>query len=274
VLLDPRDGSSQWQTYMISAAEQLRGSAGIGVWSTPTYDQESQTLYVTTGNNYTTMTTGKSDAIIALNAQSGQFRWVKQRTPNDSWNLHFPFSSSHPDADFGDSPQIYQIHGRKVVGAGQKSGFYHVADATTGAVVNQVQLEVDGLLGGLFADSAVAQGTVFANGINWPTAPSGAPVGGDLFALSGDGSQQLWRFSTPSSVNMSGVAVAGGVVYFLSLQDGGLYALDARSGTLIKRVSVGPGTSGPSVSRGRVYVGTGSFFDPPGTPASLVALGL
>jgi outer membrane protein assembly factor BamB len=73
---------------------------------------------------------------------------------------------------------------------------------------------------------------------------------------------------------MSGVAVAGGVVYFLSLQDGGLYALDARSGTLIKRVSVGPGTSGPSVSRGRVYVGTGSFFDPPGTPASLVALGL
>lgn len=273
VMLDPKDGSVQWQTFMISSSEFLNGSAGAAVWCSPTYDPESHTLYVTTGNNYTTRTTGKSDAIVALDSRNGQLRWANQRTPNDSWNIRFPFSLDHPDADFGDSPQVYKFHGRKVVGAGQKSGFYHVLDATSGATIHQIQVEPDGILGGLFADSAVADGVVYANGTNWPTGMDIPPVGGDLIAMAGDGSHELWRFSTPLSINVAGVAVAGGVVYFQSLLDGGLYALDSSSGTLLTRVAVGQGSSGPSVSRGRIYLGTGSFFSPPGTPGSIVALG-
>src|SRR5262249_38378724 len=49
VLLDPRDGRVVWQTYMISDSDHAAGSAGAGVWSTPTYDRESRTLYITTG---------------------------------------------------------------------------------------------------------------------------------------------------------------------------------------------------------------------------------
>ena len=121
-LLSPTDGSVKWQTYMISNTELSNGSSGAGVWGSPSYDAESESLYVTTGNNYTVQTTGTSDAVISLDARSGKVRWVNQRTPNDSWNLRFPFSTAHPDADFGDSPQIYLSHGRKVVGAAQKSG--------------------------------------------------------------------------------------------------------------------------------------------------------
>jgi glucose dehydrogenase len=59
--------------------------------------------------------------------------WSNQRTEGDLWNLRFPFSSENPDFDFGDSAQVYTLsNGRKVVGAGQKSGFYHVLDAATG----------------------------------------------------------------------------------------------------------------------------------------------
>ena len=137
---------------------------------------------------------------------------------NDLRNFRFPPSDKNPDFDFGDSPQIYRLpSGRKVVGAGQKSGFYHVVDAATGATVDQVQLEPGGTLGGLFADGAVADGIVFVNGSNWPTPFAADPTSGGLFALGGgDGTQTLWSFTTPGSPNLSGVAVTRELVVFQS----------------------------------------------------------
>jgi outer membrane protein assembly factor BamB len=122
----------------------------------------------------------------------------------------------------------------------------------------------------------VAHGVVFANGINWPgflANPPQPPVEGNLFAVSGDGATVLWNFMTPSSPNISGVAVANGVVYFQSMFDGTLFALDAETGSALAAVPIGLSNSGPSVSRGTVYVGTGSYFVPPG-PGSITALGL
>ena len=49
-------------------AENVDGSfgpSGSPVWSTPTYDRASDTLYVTTGNNYSEPSTQSSDAIVA-----------------------------------------------------------------------------------------------------------------------------------------------------------------------------------------------------------------
>jgi hypothetical protein len=99
----------------------------------------------------------------------------------------------------------------------------------------------------------------------------------------------LWRFETDASPNISGVAVAGGVVYFQSMKDGNLYALDAATGTELARVNVSLSdgtnplygqTSGPAVSRGQVYVGAGDigtsifnpFLLPP--PGAIIALGV
>ena len=56
----------------------------------------------------------------------------------------------------------------------------------------------------------------------------------------------------------SGIAVANGVVYFTAVASGKLVALDAASGSVLKEIDLGPVWSGPSVSRGRVYVGTGN----------------
>src|SRR5262249_876103 len=151
----------------------------------------------------------------------------------------------HPDFDFGDSPQVYSLaNGRRVVGAGQKSGFYHVVDAATGATINQIQVEPGGSLGGLFADTPVATGGVYANGINWPTPGGSNPTAGDLIAISGDGSHELWRFPTQFSPDMGGVAVANGVVYFTSTFSQQLFALNATTGALLKAVQVGVSNSG------------------------------
>jgi polyvinyl alcohol dehydrogenase (cytochrome) len=273
-LLDPADGTVGWQHYFITEAQSKAGASGVGVWATPTYDRDSGLLYVTTGNNYTTPTTGNENAIVALDARSGDVVWVNQRTPDDSWNFRYPISPGHIDADFGDSAQIYWAAGRKVVGAGQKTGFYFVLDAATGKLINQLQVEPDGPLGGLFADTAVAGDVVYANGTNWPNADSGGPpIAGDLIAIAGDGSRELWRSTAPASPDLSGVAVAGGVVYFQSLFNGNLYALDQGSGKVLAQVAIGQAASGPSVSRGQIYVGTGNFLNAPG-PASILALGL
>ncbi len=273
VLLDPKDGHIVWQTYFITPTQSAQGSSGAPVWSTPTYDKDLGLIFVTTGNNYTDPATNLSDSIIALNPQTGAIVWANQRYANDSWNVLFPPFPPHPDYDIGDSAQIYRLpNGRKVVGAGQKSGFYHVLDAITGQVINQRQFEVAGsnALGGLFADSAVVNGVVYANGGDFPSF-------GDVIAFTSDATQELWRFNTPGGADLSGVAVANGVVYFSSM-DGNFYALRASNGTLLKQLALGAHSSGPSVTNGHVYVGTGDsisylFFGVP-TTGRIVALGV
>jgi polyvinyl alcohol dehydrogenase (cytochrome) len=261
VLLDPTNGHIIWQSYTISAAERAAGSTGAAEWSTPTYDPTSNTIYVTTGNNYTDPATVTSDAVIALDAVDGHIKWVDQLTQGDVWNWTLLGSANPTDFDFADSPHIYWIGGREVVGAGQKTGFYHVLDAATGAeITSPLQVAPDGLLGGIFADSAVANGVAFINGTAWPNL-GGPPLGGSLTAIGGNGSQQLWRTVT-AAPNQSGIAVANGVVYFQSL-DGNLYAVDAATGKVLATVHTGGygRESGPSVSRGQVYIGTGDVLD-------------
>jgi polyvinyl alcohol dehydrogenase (cytochrome) len=283
VLLDPADGHIVWQTSTISDAESAAGSSGSPIWSTPTYDRATNTIYVTTGNNYSQPTQGTSDSFIAFDAGTGAIKWVNQRTADDEWTFAFGESSgAHPDFDIGDSPQIYKLAGETVVSAGQKSGFFHVLDAATGAEISSpIQLAPSGTVGGLFADSACANGVVYANGTDWPGLLSGEPPHrGILSAVAGDGSHELWHFDTPFSPNISGTAVANGVVYFQSMLDGTFFALDAATGRLLAHVVTGGESSGPAVSRGQIYLGTGDtafpFLNPSLSlgPGSVVALGL
>jgi polyvinyl alcohol dehydrogenase (cytochrome) len=264
VSLSPNNGRINWQRYLITDKEHEKGSSGAGVWSTPTYD--AGTVYVTTGNNYTAPTTETSDAFVALDVNnSGKIKWIFQAVPHDKGQI---------EADIGDSPQVYTLSSKKVVGAGQKkTGVYWVLDANTGALVNNIQAVPsckDSL--GLFADSAISGNFVFVNGVNCelPANPPSLPPAGVVIALNKDASGKVWEFPpAPGRIAsaLSGVAVANvpnGVVYF---HDSGLssnlYALDAKTGQLLTKVPTNPVTgaiSGPSVSNGQIYFGTGTFF--------------
>lgn len=268
VLLDPNNGAVVWQTYTISPQEASKGSKGAPIWSTPTYDASTGIIYVTTGDNYAPPATKTSDAFIALNARTGKVVWQHQLVKND-------VGENNPDVDFGDSPQIYRLPNRRlVVGAGSKNGVYYVLDAKTGDLVNQYTAEPECQPAlGLFADSAVALGVVYANGNGC------SPPTGELIAINGDGSGEKWRFtSTPGSAAISGVAVANGVVYFQVVgADGGfLYALDAKDGKKLASIPISIAASGPSVVDGQVYLGTG-LTNPPFITTeggSIIAFGL
>ena len=294
LLLNPANGKVLWQTYTITPEQNAAGWSGASIWASPTYDASTNTMYVATGNSFSQPVAGAtgpgladpgtSDAVIALNATTGAIKWKNELTKGDIWNGSIVPSPTNPDADLGDSPQVYKLaNGTKVIGVGQKSGVFYVLNAKTGAAINSVQLEVGGVEGGLFSDTGVDQkaGRSVANGINWPGILEGKPpVGGNLYVTSLDGKQLFYDFKT-AAPNSSGVAIANGVIYFSS-DDGTLYALNERAKSadtaLLAKIKTGSNYSGPAVSRGHVYVGGGDaqlFLEgETGTTGSITGLGL
>ena len=159
VRIDPDTGAVRWQTFMVSPSELLNGSSGAGVWDTPTYDPTTGLIYMGTSDSYTSPGSASSDAVLALDAATGAIKWTYQATKGDV---------SQIDVDFGDSPHIYSLGDRHVIGIGQKTGRFFVLDDATGALVTtplQVVPECHGS-NGLFATAAVAGNKVFAPGQN------------------------------------------------------------------------------------------------------------
>ncbi len=143
-------------------------------------------------------------------------------------------------------------------------------------------------IGGLQTGCATDGKTIFTNGIDAlrlgtqeRAVESGVPpTGGRVVAISLDTKTERWRHERPKVASIggpppkpaytdvgdpvaSGIAVANGVVYFTTVASGKLVALDSATGKVLKEIDLGPVWSGPSVSRGRVYVGTGNtLFSP------------
>jgi len=149
-------------------------------------------------------------------------------------------------------------------------------------------LALPGLPGGLQTGIATDGTTIFTNGLDCVqlgtlerAAESGVPpTGGRVVAISADLETERWRHERPKVATLggpppkpvftnvgdpvaSGIALANGVVFFTTVASGKLVILDAATGALLKDFDLGPVWSGPSVSRGRVYVGTGNtLFSP------------
>jgi glucose dehydrogenase len=161
-------------------------------------------------------------------------------------------------------------------------------------VPDRRMLALPGPLGGLQTGCATDGKSVFTNGIDalelgtQETEDGSAkpPTAGRVVRISADTRSEVWRHERPKAAPAgalvalkykevgdpvaSGVAVANGVVYFTTTLSKKLVALDATTGKVLKEIDLGPVWSGPAVSRGRVYVGTGNIlFSSPG-PLSLI----
>src|SRR5439155_25838696 len=97
VALDAETGQQVWRTYTIADAAKLTGRtaaetevwgpSGAGVWSSPTLDFERRAIYVSTGVNYSDPPTPTSDAVLALDMDSGRLLWAAQFTSKDRFNF-------------------------------------------------------------------------------------------------------------------------------------------------------------------------------------------
>lgn len=153
---------------------------------------------------------------------------------------------------------------------------------------NKRMLALPSPIGGLQSGCATDGHSVYTNGIDalrlgsqeTPAESGVPPTSGRVVSISLDTKSENWRHERPKVKSLggpapkpvyadvgdpvaSGIAVANGVVYFTAVASGKLVVLDAGSGEMLKEFELGPVWAGPSVSRGRVYVGSGNTLFTP-----------
>ena len=157
-----RDGVAQW------------GPAGGGIWSSPTVDPKRNMIYVATGNNYAEPSQKTTDAVLALDMNSGTLKWVNQATPNDNWTLgcrpENPADSNcpstlGPDFDFSASPSLVTVNGKDLLVLPQKSGMSYAMDPDReGATVWSYRIGQGSGLGGQWGGAADEKNAYFGVG--------------------------------------------------------------------------------------------------------------
>jgi polyvinyl alcohol dehydrogenase (cytochrome) len=275
--LNASTGAIVKKTYTIHPPKQPDDLfAGGGIWSTPAIDTQDRAAFVGAGNPFKPQAEHPhTDAILRfdLNRHSktfGEITGAYKGTVDE----YFPQYSTFPcydipgnpppyypqgigscgdiDMDFGASPNLFtNAKGRKLVGAGQKSGVYHVIDANT---MKPVWTQITGVptaVGGIVGSTAVDGDAIYG--------PDTVP--GYVWSLKrGDGS---YRWLGPISDGAHWgppVAYANGIVYTVDFS-GFLDAFDARNGVqLLKRPLVMGGGGPLGISWGGVSIARNTVF--------------
>jgi outer membrane protein assembly factor BamB len=110
---------------------------GCSVWSSIAYDDQLGRIFCTTGNpvpDSSLPSKGFSNGILSLDATTGEFRGFFQALPESSYR------STDVDVDFGGSPVLFTVDGRRLLAAGCKNGGLFVLDAASLELVNWRQL--------------------------------------------------------------------------------------------------------------------------------------
>ncbi len=197
----------------------MYGPSGAGVWSTPTFDEKRNALYIATGDNYSDPTSATSDSVLALDAASGKLLWSRQLTANDAFNngcgmqVNCP-DKAGPDFDFGQPPILRSLpDGKRVLVIGQKSGMAHALDPDhEGAILWQTRVGKGGPLGGSQWGSAADRDNMYVSVSDIqikgvvidPAIPAGyrleldSTQGGGLTALKLANGEKVWSAKPPS----------------------------------------------------------------------------
>jgi alcohol dehydrogenase (cytochrome c) len=283
------DGRPLWRYYTVPApghgwVPRAGAHGGGDVWMPPTVDSRSGMLYFGTGNPSPDLAASDrpgcnrwTDALVALNARSGTFKWGRTQVCPDVW-----------DYDSGQTPMLVNLmlHGKNVraVGLGNKSGYYWIYDARTGASIARspalakqsaprpipTTLGVTicpGKFGGLgYSPPAYSPtlGSIFVTGADMcmfykrapdadihAHAPGTPDIGGSADQVKGAATGFMaaidartgrirWRVAVPKPMFGGVLSTAGGLV-LSGGDDGRLYAFDARTGRVIWRANLGLG---------------------------------
>jgi polyvinyl alcohol dehydrogenase (cytochrome) len=295
--VDAATGQIKWTTYTLpDNGGQPGGYSGAAVWgSTPAIDDASNTVFITTGNNYAVPDAAKTcqenggtpsqcldpndhlDAVMALDKTSGAIKWATGVQGFDDWIVSCipnispnpcPTATPGPDFDFGSGPNLFIVKtgkggSRLMVGAGAKSGIYWALDAKSGAIVWSTQAGPGSTLGGIEWGTATDGKRIYiaeanAGFLPYDTNPA-LPHTSSFAALDPATGAILWQTPDPSgSFDLGAVSTSNGVVYSGSMS-GHMYALDAATGRVLRDI-LGQGSSnaGPAISNdGTIYWGNG-----------------
>ena len=298
VALDAETGRHIWKTYTIAepakmtgrtpAGTERWGPSGVSVWSSPTLDIAHRAIYIDTGVNFTDPPTKTSDAVLALDMDSGRILWSQQFIPDDRYNFgcmsdqkgNCP-ENPGTDMDFGAPPMLRTLGGgRRMLIVGQKSGVVHALDPDQqGKVVWETRIGQGGGQGGVLWGAASDDRLAYFSLSDWD--PAKPATGGGVFALDIATGKKVWSTPAPKpaclgvtgcSAAQPGVpTVIAGVVFAGSL-DGHLRAYDYKSGAIILDIDTlhdfetvdgikarggSMNATGPTIAGGILYVNSG-----------------
>ncbi len=311
--IDAATGKVLWKTYMIADVAKSRaktrrgtpayGPSGVGVWTAPVLDPERDTMYVTTGDNYSDPPTALSDALVALRMSTGEIQWSKQFTAKDAWNSSCQLTgkvncpdTEGPDFDFASSAILVSLpNGRRALLLGQKSAVIYAVDPDRrGQILWQARIGEGGTVGGIEWGSATDGRNVYvalsdirfdvslkpgSNDRGYSLDPT---KGGGLFAFRIDNGERMWQAAPPgcgnrrpcSPAQSAAVTAIPGLVWSGS-EDGHLRGYSTSDGKILwdydtardyPTVNGVPGRGGAIDVAGPVIAG-GMLFTVSGYPA-------
>lgn len=265
--LNTTTGAIRWTTPVCTG-----GCTGVSVWSTAAIDTTRGLAYIGTGQAYTAPAGPYSDALVAINYNTGAIVWAYQFTPNDVYT--WPNIGLDMDYDVGAAPNVFDVNGAPMIGVADKSGSYAVMRRDTGALQWRVKLGFGSRRGGVMGSTAYANGSIYVienTSIRESArnASDSVPGTGTAFSLDAATGRINWSRLLDGGSIGAGVAYANGIAYVMTW-DGRLRAIDAATGVVLKTIPVGTAVgsyvsggfpngsaSGPSIYQGRIYAGYG-----------------
>ena len=260
--VDGRNGKLVWKTTAIpdkpkpyrtsTAGVENFGPAGAAIWTSPTIDRKLNRVYGSTGNSYTQISTGSSNAVIAFDMAKGGRAWMTQFLANDNFitgNCSGANAGKNncpdilgPDLDLSSSPVLRTLkNGKRVLLVAGKIGSLFAMDPDArGKRLWEVSLAGRGPFGGLQYGFAADNENAYVSVSNL-SAPAAKP--GGVFAIRLEDGKVIWEAPPPpkecswgtqrcGSGQDSVPAVMPGVVFVGSL-NGKEYAYSTADGRVL-----------------------------------------
>jgi polyvinyl alcohol dehydrogenase (cytochrome) len=290
VALDANTGRQIWKTYTIaeepkptkknSQGMQLWAPAGGSVWNTPAVDVKQHAIYFGTGDSETEPAAKTSDALMALNMDTGKLLWYFQDTQDDAFLVFCDEKPTEncpkklgPDWDMASAPILRNLPGGKriIIAAAKSGNVFGLDPDRKGALVWKVGLattppDSNGIL--KWGGAADMENTYLA-------VSTGAMV-----ALQLATGKQVWNTPLVSTTvpNYPGVTAAVSAipgVAFVGGWDGVLHALSTVDGHILWEYNTAQGfatvngvpanggsfgSTGPTIAGGMLFTTSGYAF--------------
>ena len=298
VALDANTGKQIWKAWVVpdepkpyktmSNGVVLYAPAGGAVWNSPTIDPVKRAVYFGTGDATTAPPARTTDAIMAVDLDTGKYLWSYQATENDVFMGGCNGTNKSeacpnpmgPDMDIGNSPMLKTLaNGKRVLIAGTKSADIFALDPDDNGKllyrIHPLGLPLNG-------NGRGRASIVWGGAVDSQLAYYGIG-GGGLAAIKPASGERAWLFTPPTpadvptgrgrGVSLGAAATVIPGVVFEGASDGTLYAISSNDGKelwsyptakefeTINRVFPAHGgaisTSGAVIVDGMVYVGSG-----------------
>lgn len=257
--LNLNTGKEMWRAYAVAEPSRQKpnsvgtpqwGPSGAPAWGSPTIDARRRQVYFGTGQNYSSPASQTSDAVIAVDVDTGRRVWTFQTLAGDAWNAacvndgpNCPVENG-PDFDVGAAPVLITLdNGTDAVIAGNKGGIVFALNPENGQMMWQKRVGRGGRKGGVHWGLASDGDKVYVGVGDLPDefdSPHDAQPG--LHALDASTGATVWTVSAEPTCaansfrcypSFSGALTVTSDVVFAGGMDGRLHAFATRDGAKV-----------------------------------------